>query len=364
MAKRRQFDVFSLSFLDVMSCGFGAVILIFIVIHHSTETTAQEINIDLMAEIKKLEIEVEEGTDNLVELKTTIKETDDEIVTTEGLILLIIKQIRELQSTIDVSKDSGASQSKIIEALKLELKKLEEATANLEGSVAADEQSGTSTRSFVGEGDRQYLTGLHLGGDHILILIDSSASMLAGTIVNIIRRRNMDDDTQRASAKWLRAVRTIEWIIANVPRDANIQLVAFSTEAVSLVPDGDLNWVEAVDREDIDYALEQLHKLVPKGGTSLHHPFSLARQMNPAPDSIFLIVDGLPTMEFEPPKKSLVESKQRVRFFGNALNELPNGTPVNVILFPMEGDPFAAPSFWRLAQITGGSFLSPSKDWP
>jgi hypothetical protein len=31
---------------------------------------------------------------------------------------------------------------------------------------------------------------------------------------------------------------------------------------------------------------------------------------------------------------------------------------------PMEGDPGAASAFWVAARATGGSFLSPSKDWP
>ena len=33
MAKRRETNIFSLSFLDVMSCGFGAVVLIFLIIN-------------------------------------------------------------------------------------------------------------------------------------------------------------------------------------------------------------------------------------------------------------------------------------------------------------------------------------------
>ncbi len=364
MAKRREFDVFTLSFLDVMSCGFGAVILIFIVIQHSTETTSQEVSLDLLAEVKKLEIEVLEGTDNLVVLKTTLKEAEDEIVTAEDLIRSILEQIRQLQATIALSMEEGASQTKDIRARQLELKELEESVANLKGTLNQKEESGDATRTFVGQGDRQYLTGLHLGGEHILILIDSSASMLDSTIVNVLRRRNMDPDTQRASKKWQRVIRTIDWIVANIPNESNIQLVHFNSEATSLVPDGHLEWVKSTDRDDIDYALERLGELVPKGGTSLHHPFSLARRMNPQPDSIFLLVDGLPTIEFKPSGKTLIESKQRVKFFENALEELPNGTPVNVILFPMEGDIFAAPNFWRLAQITGGSFLSPSEDWP
>jgi len=38
--------------------------------------------------------------------------------------------------------------------------------------------------------------------------------------------------------------------------------------------------------------------------------------------------------------------------------------PVNVIMFPMEGDPMAAAAFWNLARTSGGAFLSPSRDWP
>ena len=35
-----------------------------------------------------------------------------------------------------------------------------------------------------------------------------------------------------------------------------------------------------------------------------------------------------------------------------------------IILAPMEGDPLATPHFWILSQLTGGSFITPSKDWP
>jgi len=364
MAKRRQFDAVTLSFLDVMSCGFGAVILLFVIIQHNSETTPQEINLDLVAQVRKLEIEIKEGTVNLMELKNVLEQTDDEIVTTEELVLYILEQIKALQSSIALSLEDGASQKEEIKAKQLELKELEKDVANLKGTLDETMESGQASRIFMDGGDRQYLTGIHLGGEYILILIDSSASMLDSTIVNIIRRRNMDDDTQRASKKWQRAVRTIDWIVANIPKGSNIQLVTFNSEARSLVPNGDLDWIKADEREDIDYALERLSELVPKGGTSLHHPFRLARRMSPEPDSIFLIVDGLPTMEFEPSGKTLIESKQRVEFFDNALDELPVGTPVNVILFPMEGDIFAAPNFWRLAQLTGGSFLSPAEDWP
>ena len=56
------------------------------------------------------------------------------------------------------------------------------------------------------------MSGLFLGGQRILILLDSSASMLDSTLVNIIRTRNMDDDRKREAPKWSRVVKTVDWI--------------------------------------------------------------------------------------------------------------------------------------------------------
>ena len=47
-----------------------------------------------------------------------------------------------------------------------------------------------------------------------------------------------------------------------------------------------------------------------------------------------------------------------------ALRELPRGIPVNVFLYPLEGDYSAPIHYWVLANRTGGSFISVSRDWP
>ena len=225
-----------------MSCGFGAVILIYIIINHATVTTSQELNAQLMAEVKKFEIEVKEETADLIILRNTAEEQEDEIITTEQLAIEVINTIRQLESELANLQQAGASQDKSIEELKSELKELAEQTANMEGSVAADETAGTALRSVVGEGDRQYLTGMKVGGQHILILLDSSASMLDKTIVNIIRRRNMSDEQKLASKKWQRAIKTVEWITANMPKDANFQLFTFNAETKPTIPGTDADW--------------------------------------------------------------------------------------------------------------------------
>jgi hypothetical protein len=92
--------------------------------------------------------------------------------------------------------------------------------------------------------------------------------------------------------------------------------------------------------------------------------FTVLGEMRPKPDNIFLLTDSLPTMGARKPWGKKVSAKKRVSLFRDAVTKLPPRVPVNIILYPMEGDPFAAVAFWRLAAATKGSFFSPSRDWP
>ena len=59
--KRRPFEVFSMSFLDCMSCGFGAVILFFMIINAQVRESSEADPSDLMAETRKIEVEILDG---------------------------------------------------------------------------------------------------------------------------------------------------------------------------------------------------------------------------------------------------------------------------------------------------------------
>ncbi|MDH5737054.1 MAG: VWA domain-containing protein [Gammaproteobacteria bacterium] len=364
MAKRREASVFNLSFLDIMSCGFGAVILIYIVIHHASETSTGELNREMMAEARRLEIEVEKDRADLARLKNVLIETSDEIITTDGLAMQITREINDLKGKIARLDTSGSSQKDSIDDLKSELKRLEDELATLEGSVAASEAAGSSRRSVVGEGDRQYLTGLRIGGERILILLDGSASMLDETIVNIIRLRNMSPQIQRQSDKWRRAIRTVEWILANMPPASSYQLIVFNDRASTLVTPDEGEWIAVADKAATDKVVTLLNEMVPAGGTSLHAAYHKANSLAPAADNVFLIVDGLPTMSAVAPKSTQITSRERNKLFWDSLEHKPANATMNIILLPMEGDPLAAPAYWQLAQQSGGTFLSPPRDWP
>jgi hypothetical protein len=116
----------------------------------------------------------------------------------------------------------------------------------------------------------------------------------------------------------------------------------------------------------MEAALRALRRTAPTGGSSLQNAFAVIRQLDPAPDNVILVTDGLPTQGDKPPLvRTLVTMEQREDLMQEAVKSLPpSGPPISIVLLPMEGDPSAPIYFWRLARVTGGGFLSPARDWP
>ncbi len=360
---RRQIAPSNLSFLDIMSCGFGAAVLLFLIIKHNIDSDiSSPLNItapDLQSEISLLEEEIHLGEKNLVAIKNTIEEIEQEILITQGLAQKIEKEIAALsgrQKDLLVTRDDAK-----VDSLKSDLIKLEQQKKNLEKKL---DEAGVASRKFVGDGDRAYVSGLKMSGKYLLILLDSSASMLDKTIVNIIRRRNMSEDRKRNAPKWQHAIRIVEWLAAKFPLDSQFQIYHFNTDVEPLVTNSQGRWLYVKDKNKLDDAFTRLAQLAPTQGTNLEKAFMAVNRLNPKPDSIYLITDGLPTQGAKPPRNTTISSKDRMLLFDKAVKKLSDRIPVNIILTPIEGDPNAAITYWRLARATQGSFMSPASDWP
>ncbi len=359
MKFKRRFTTFSLSFLDIMSCGFGAAVLLFLIIKHDVDAR-MDVEADTQdAEAALLEEDIRVGERDLVRLRNEIAAVDERLTVVRGAVTKTTQAIDAARQAL--AARSAASEPATIARLQTELRELEAARARLEAERNRD---ATHVRRFVGEGDRQYLTGLKVGGRRILILVDRSASMLDHSIVNVIRRRNMAESVKRAADKWQRAVATVDWLTVQFPPSSRYQIYAFNTAAISTVTGTEGRWLEVGDRRQLEQAVAGLRRLVPQGGTSLEAAFRDIRRLEPEPDNIFLITDGLPTQGLQAPHSATVSGRERLALFRRAVDALPAGVPVNVILAPMEGDAMAAPAFWELAQTSAGAFVSPSRDWP
>jgi len=360
--KRRKLTVFSLSFIDCICCGLGAIILLFVVVNSQNTAQRQRVTEELSSETNRWELEVLAGRRDLVQVRNTLDEITAELAKTEGLSRKILQAFSEKRLELaDRDKQTLASREHV-NKLKADLKSLEEDVKRLQAGAKRAEELGRNLRPFPGQGDRQYLTGLKMGGQRILILVDASASMLDETVVGVIRRRNMSSAEKLRAPKWRQAVATVDWLTANLPQDSRVQIYVFNESAGPLLEGG--TWLEARDIDRLNQAVEKLRRLPPEKGTSLINAFEAAAKMSPAPDNLFLLTDGLPTMGKDKPWGSRVSADKRLSLFREAVKRLPAGLPVNTILLPMEGDPMAASEFWRLAVDTRGSFMCPAKDWP
>ncbi|HHJ16833.1 MAG TPA: VWA domain-containing protein [Gammaproteobacteria bacterium] len=362
--KRRQVSAFSLSFLDIMFCGFGAVVLLVLILNHDTVRARNATFSDLRAEVVRLEREVLVGEEQLVTARNSLEATDQDLVVTQGEAEQVIQTLRELDIEIARMQKETLAGKAHVNQLSSDLKTLDEKNKRLGARRPGKKDKGDKLRQIAGEGDRQYLTGLKVGGKRILILVDASASMLDETIINIIRRRNMSDDKKRASAKWQRTLAVTDWLVSNLPGSAKFQLYVFNTRARAVVPGSKGKWLSASSMQDVDAAVEAVRKQVPGDGTSLYHAFAVAKKLSPRPDNILLVTDGLPTQGRSKPGSTTVSADQRLKHFEAAVRSLPSGIPVNTILMPMEGDAWAAAAFWKLAIDSTGSFMTPARDWP
>jgi outer membrane murein-binding lipoprotein Lpp len=362
--RRRRTEIFSMSFLDCICCGFGAVILFYIIVAGQTGDLRIRRNDDLAAEVNRLDEQVLEGRRNLVVLRNSMDATRNERAAAQGRADRVLSELK--QAKIELSHYDADSLARIehISQLKSDIQALQEGNRRLEGGTSVAGAPGENLARFRTGGNRMYLTGLALKGKRIAVLLDTSASMLDSTIVNIVRLRNLPDADKRRAAKWRRAVATAQWLTARMPTSAQFQVFTFNTKARPLVAGTPGNWLSANDPNQLGKVIAAINTLVPADGTSLYNAFSALKTLNPAPDQIVLLTDGLPTQGATPfSVRQTIRVEEREKLFEDAIKRLPPA-PVSVILFPMEGDVPAPARFWQLSRKTNGVFMMPSEDWP
>jgi len=366
MAKRRkgELNVFSMSFLDAITAGFGCVVLLFMLVSANAVLEQRTVVEDREAEARRWELRVLTGQRNLVVLRDALEEQVRQWTALLAMRGGILTEIQKTELELATLTEDSELRQAAIERLRRELAELNRQSQELVTTQQDEAEDARSLRAFEGEGNRQYLTGLRMGGRYVVILVDTSTSMLDRTILNILRRRNMSAEQQRRAPKWQQAVNTVDWLTTQIPAGTNVQVIGFNDKPTWLIPGTENKWVTVNDGTELDAPVNALRATYPQGPTSLHAAFNAIKTLDPKPDNIFLLTDGLPTMGEILPTRPGVSAKDRLDHFDRAIRQLPVGVPVNTLLFAMEGDPQAAPAYWLLAIRTGGSMMAPSEDWP
>ena len=335
MKKRREVQSNILSFLDAISCGFGAVLLLFILTAKAQVTESRE--------------EANQSLEAAETLRAAIRET-------EAKQKALDKEIEALDPQPDTNTTNTAQLAAEQERLAKAVEDQVQALAALETEAEPAQEPAALDRPSA---DQSYLSGLRLRGPKAVILLESSGSMLAAdarSALEIIQQGN-----GKTAQKWLRAKAALRAVIAAIPKGTEVAVLAMGEAPTALSGTSQNPYIDPYDNAALLLFLERLDNLEASGGTELASGLATVNQLPQRASSLLLIGDGLPSAP-APPNASLSEA-DRVQLFNRAQANRPNA-PFNAILFPFEGDPSAAGLFWRLSGATGGITLIPDNDWP
>jgi hypothetical protein len=347
VAAKRKTESSTLAFLDIISCGLGAVILIFLIIKHNVDIGSEQTD-DLKSQLAALEEQAEKlATENEklkrqnAEEEQAGKSLEDQLIESDGKLAALKQQ-----------NTSKQEQNKITEG---ELEKIE-----IETPVDPIE--------LTGKGQANYIVGMTVEGERIAILIDHSTSMTHPTLERAVLAK-FDSAAQRQRApKWRRTVRVAKWLLTRVPEQSQYAVIGFNNASGMISPQN--SWLPATNTADLATTVRNISSLSPSGGTNLEAGLKTALAMRPRPTNIYIVTDGLPTNgDASCARKSSITPQCRKSLMADATKTLkaifPRGNvPINTILLPMTGDPDAPALFWGWANASKGIVLSPSKSWP
>jgi len=353
MRRHRKSEGFNLAFLDIMSCGLGAVVLVFMLVKHNVSQSTTETDL-LTQDLKQVELRHNEMQQTLEQLQHTAQSEADKIA-------LLKTKLTQLEQSLLEKKVSLGQKKQQLAALKNDIAKRPVAQ---EKDLVEDDRGG----------EENYLMGLKIEGRRIAMLIDSSASMTDEKLIDIIKRKNDSDAQKKQGPKWLRTKKTVRWILARVPKASQLAVICYNSSVKSL---GKANWMKADNPATLTTLYQELDAIVPEGATNLQKGLQAVSGRDAT--DLYVITDGLPTVgdsryaSLNPfascssllGKSSTISGECRVKLFRQTiLDSNLNHVKVNVILLPIEGDPDAVNEYWGWAALSGGLLISPAVNWP
>ncbi len=353
MHRHRKSEGFNLAFLDIMSCGLGAIVLVFMLVKHNVDNSVLETDL-LTADMARLQQQEKELQATLQSLKDVSKSEAEKIAELKARVARLKNELRNNKRSLVDKKGQLA-------ALKNDIKK---APRHKKEDVVEDDRGG----------EEDYLMGLRVEGARIAILLDSSASMTDEKLLNVIKRKNGSLKQKMAGPKWQRTKRVAKWLLVRVPKNSKVTVISYNDKAKTL---GKTLWFNAKNATVLGSIYREIDKIVPKGPTNLQR--GLKELKKSGATSVYVVTDGLPTVgdsryaSLNPfascssllGKSKTISGECRLKLFEHTIKEsAPKDIKVNVVLLPIEGDPDASNAYWSWAASTGGLLISPASNWP
>ena len=162
---RRGVEIFNLSFLDVISCGFGAIILLLVIVKIAEPHVIEQLAVDLSGLVTRLQTELNEvrGETRAVDRERALRQA--QIAQQQGRLARLQRELSSIRGRYAATRDDHEAQRLIA------------------GRLASAKQDLTEEmRRLLGSGYRRKLLSATIGGvpvdsEYIIFIIDTSGSM-------------------------------------------------------------------------------------------------------------------------------------------------------------------------------------------
>jgi hypothetical protein len=158
--KKKDFDIFSLAFLDIISCGFGAVILL-VLISNTASDVASSGKGDVLKTLLDRLAGLESRTESLVEKIDAQKKKNEELLTKSD----------DLGNAAEILVRNLAQKKRTENTLAGDLEGLSLVQSTLKRMTIAPATSTTTRDDEVG--------GIPVDSDYVMFIVDTSGSMLS-----------------------------------------------------------------------------------------------------------------------------------------------------------------------------------------
>ena len=164
--RRREIEVFSLSFLDVVSCGFGAIILLLVISQFSEPRVAEELSRDLTAQVEHLEEQKRDiqGRSRIVNRELVSKRK--QLSELKEKVARLQAELRKIQGRYAAARTDQEAQKVIAEQLETAREKLTDEMKRLQ---ARQPPPRPRPDAVIG--------GIPVDSEYIIFVIDTSGSM-------------------------------------------------------------------------------------------------------------------------------------------------------------------------------------------
>ena len=189
---RRDTETFSMSFLDVISCGFGAIVLLLVLNEFGEPIQLEQAKVDLDAQIVKMEKEIFDIRGMALVLERELRARIEQLSEEQKRIARLRGDLSQVQGQHKASADEEDMLKKVTDQLTAARRALIEETRELRGAGLQ--------RVY-----NQPVAGVPIDSEYVIFIVDTSGSM----------------QTQN----WRRAERRMEEVLNIYPKLKGIQVM-------------------------------------------------------------------------------------------------------------------------------------------